>query len=262
MTYSLGSDAHELARLDRQAEAIARPTAMLLQAAGIDRGMHVLDLGTGLGHVAMQVAAMVGPEGSVVGIDQAGTALEVARRRAGPNVRFEQGDAHEFHDPEPFDAIVARLLLFHVAQPADLVRRQTKALRDGGLMVLIDFDLGGAGSEPPVELAQQALDWIEAGFRSAGANPRIGARLVTVLRDAGFEGIETIGLQGYFAPGDPAGPAMVAGVVRSLAARIAAEGIAPAADLEGFEERLGAALVETDAVLKPPTVVGAWARTP
>jgi hypothetical protein len=33
--YSLGSDPEELARLDRQADAIARPTAMLLQAAGI-----------------------------------------------------------------------------------------------------------------------------------------------------------------------------------------------------------------------------------
>ena len=91
-TYSLGNDPQELARLDHQAEAIARPTAMLLQAAGIGPGMRVLDLGTGLGHVAMQVAAMVGPEGSVVGVDQSAEALEVARSRARPNVRFERAD--------------------------------------------------------------------------------------------------------------------------------------------------------------------------
>ena len=109
-------------------------------------------------------------------------------------------------------------------------------------------------------LGEDALSWIEAGFRSAGANPRIGARLVTVLRDAGFEGIESIGIQGSFAPGDPAGPALVAGVVRSLTERIVAEGIATAAELEGFEQRFGEALVEADAVLMPPTVVGAWAR--
>jgi SAM-dependent methyltransferase len=258
--YSLGNDPQELARLDRQAQAIAQPTAMLLQAAGIERGMRVLDLGTGLGHVALQVAAMVGPEGSVVGIDQSAEALEVARTRAGPNVRFEQADALEFRDPEPFDAIVARLLLFHLADPVAFMRRQAEALRPGGVVVAIDFDVGGARTEPPVRLVEAARNWIEAGFRSAGANPRIGARLVTILRNAGFKAVLTIGLQSYVAPGDPSGPAMVAGVVRSLAARITAEGIATAAEIEGLEERLGAALREADAVLLLPTVAGAWGR--
>jgi len=258
--YSLGSDPQELARLDRQAEAIAPPTAMLLQAAGIGPGMRVLDLGTGLGHVALQVAGMVGPGGSVVGVDQSAEALEIARSRATPNVRFEQADVLTFRDPEPFDAIVARLLLFHLADPAELVRRHAEALRPGGVVVLIDFDVGGARTEPPVALLQAVRDWTEAGFRSAGANPRVGARLVTVLRDAGFENVTTIGLQSYVAPGDPAGPAMIAGVARSLATRIIAEGIATAAELDGLEQRLDAALRDADAVLLLPTVVGAWAR--
>jgi hypothetical protein len=81
-----------------------------------------------------------------------------------------------------------------------------------------------------------------------------------VRRHAGVEAIETIGLQGYSAPGDPAGPAMVAGVVRSLTARILEEGIATAAELDDFERRLAAALREADSVLMLPTVVGAWAR--
>jgi len=260
--YSLGSDPQELQRLDHQAAAIARPTAVLLQSAGIAAGMRVLDLGTGLGHVALQVAELVGPEGSVVGVDQSGDAIAVARSRAGPTVRFEQADVLAFADPEPFDAIVARLLLFHLPDPVALVRRQARALRDGGLMVLIDFDIGRAGSEPRVELAERALRWIEAGFRSAGANPHVGARLVPILRDAGFEDITTIGVQRYYAPGDPGGPAMVAGVVRTLAPRIVAAGIATADEigLEDLEQRLGAALHEADAVLMPPSVTGAWAR--
>jgi SAM-dependent methyltransferase len=259
-TYSLGNDPQELARLDHQAEAIAGPTAMLLQAAGIVPGMRVLDLGTGLGHVALQVAEMVGPEGSVVGVDQSADALEVARTRAGPNVRFVQADVHEFHDDEPFDAVVMRLLLFHLQHPADLVRHRAKGLRGGGVMLVIDFDAGGARTDPPVELIETARRWIEAGFRSAGANPRVGSRLGTILRDAGFEGIETIGLQAYVAPGDPAGPAMIAGVVRSLSARIVAEGLATPAELEHFEPRLAEELLEADSVLMPPTVAGAWAR--
>ena len=38
-TYVLGNDAAELARLDRQAASIERPTRLLLQAAGLGRGM-------------------------------------------------------------------------------------------------------------------------------------------------------------------------------------------------------------------------------
>jgi len=260
--YSLGSDPQELQRLDRQAATIARPTGVLLQSAGIAPGMRVLDLGTGLGHVALQVAELVGPGGSVVGVDQSGDAIAVARSRAGPTVRFEQADVLAFKDPEPFDAIVARLLLFHLPDPVELVRRKARALRDPGLMVLIDFDIGRAGSEPRVHLAERALGWIDAGFRSVGANPRVGARLVPILRDAGFEAITTIGVQRYYAPGEPDGPAMVAGVLRSLAPRIVAAGIATAGEIgiEDFEQRLGAALHEADAVLMAPTVTGAWAR--
>lgn len=260
--YSLGSDEQELARLDRQAAMFAAPTDMLLRAAGIGPGMRVLDLGTGLGHVAMQVAELVGPSGSVVGVDNAAEALEVARRRAGTNVSFVEGDVRTFRDGEPFDAIVMRLLLFHLPDAAAVLRHHADALRDGGLMVAIDYDIGRAGSEPPVATAEEALGWIDAGFRSAGANPRVGARLGPLLRGAGLDDVTALGVQGYFAPDDPAGPAMVASVVRALTPQLEAKGIVTAADigLEDLEQRVAAALREADAVLLPPTLAGAWGR--
>ena len=43
--------------------------------------MRVLDLGTGLGHVSLQVAELVGPGGPVLGIDQDEALLEVAEQR-------------------------------------------------------------------------------------------------------------------------------------------------------------------------------------
>lgn len=79
--YVLGSDTEELARLDRQAALIERPTRQLLQAAGLGAGMHVLDLGSGLGHVARLAGELVGPTGSVLGIDRSREALAVARER-------------------------------------------------------------------------------------------------------------------------------------------------------------------------------------
>jgi protein-L-isoaspartate O-methyltransferase len=80
-SYALGSDESEIARLDAQAAMLAPATRLLLGAGGIVPGMRVLDLGTGLGHVAFDVANLVGPRGVVVGIDQSARLLEIAERR-------------------------------------------------------------------------------------------------------------------------------------------------------------------------------------
>ena len=81
-TYVLGSSDQEIERLDRQSASIEGATRLLLRAAGIAPGMRVLDLGTGIGHVAMLVADLVGPQGSVVAIDSNARLLEVAAARA------------------------------------------------------------------------------------------------------------------------------------------------------------------------------------
>src|SRR5215203_814816 len=81
-TYVLGNQVSELARLDAQAAQIEPATRLLLRAAGIGPGQRVLDLGTGLGHVAHLVADMVGPSGTVVGLDNFSDVLEIARQRA------------------------------------------------------------------------------------------------------------------------------------------------------------------------------------
>ena len=117
--YVLGSSDHEIERLDQQSTSIEAATRFLLRAAGISSGMRVLDLGTGVGHVAMLVADLVGPQGCVVGIDTSARLLDVAVARAStrPQLHFVEGDVRSWRDTEPFDAIVGRLILFHLADP-------------------------------------------------------------------------------------------------------------------------------------------------
>jgi len=50
-------------------------TGRLLRAAGISRGMQVLDLGCGEGDAALQAALMVGPNGLILGVDHDSEAL-------------------------------------------------------------------------------------------------------------------------------------------------------------------------------------------
>jgi SAM-dependent methyltransferase len=258
--YVLGSDEAEVERLDRQAATIAPATALLLRAAGLGPGMRVLDLGTGPGHVASLVAELVGPEGSVLGVDQSEALLAVAESRRGGNMAFERGDARTFRAAEPFDAIVTRLLLFHLPDAVDVLRHHRHNLRPGGLMVAVDYDTGTARAEPPVELAATVLRWVEAGFRDAGADPRIGARLGPLLRAAGYEEVAGFGVQGYLQPGERP-ERLLAGVVRSLAPQILASGIATEEELglDTLDARLAEAVAAAGAVVLPPCVVGAWA---
>src|SRR6478735_4404543 len=97
-SYVLGSSDQEIERLDRQSASIDAATRLLLRAAGITPGMRVLDLGTGIGHVAMLLADLVGPQGSVVAIDSNARLLEVAASRASarPQLRFMEGDVRSW----------------------------------------------------------------------------------------------------------------------------------------------------------------------
>ncbi len=265
-SYVLGSDAPEIARLDGQAEALRPGTALLLGAAGIRAGMRVLELGTGVGHVAFSLAELVGPSGSVVAIDQAAPLLAVAesRRREGrvENVRFAEADVREFCDAEPFDAVVARLLLFHLPDAGELIRHHVASLRRGGLWIALDFDVGAARAAPPVALVATLLEWVEAAFRGAGADPRIGPRLAPLLRSAGLADVKTFGIQPYLSPDTPPGARLLAEVVRALAKPIVAAGLATESELavDTLAERIDGALRDAGAVLLPPTLVGAWGR--
>src|SRR5262245_56338128 len=117
-TYYLGSEDPEIARLEYQAEFLDEPSRLLLRTAGIAPGMRVLDLGSGLGHVSRAVGALVGSDGEVVGVDADPRMIEQARARtSAPHVRFTQGDVLSFVDGAPFDAVVGRLILFHLADP-------------------------------------------------------------------------------------------------------------------------------------------------
>ena len=265
-TYSLGTSDSEIARLDAQANTIATATALLLRSAGIAPGMRVLDLGTGIGHVAFQLADLVGAAGEVVAIDQAAPLLDVAEQRRASagleNVHFVEADVRTFRHHARFDAVVGRLILFHLPDRVDILRHHLGALSRDGLTVMIDFDVGSARTEPSVPLFATAVDWITRAFRHAGANPVIGTQLARLLQEVGLTDVQSFGIQQYLPPDDPFGAALIFGVVNILAPLIVAAGIATEDELglDTFRARLEDAVQSSRAVALPPATVGAWAR--
>lgn len=219
--YLLGAAESEQQRLDVQSATLAMPTAIFLHRAGIAPGMRALDLGTGLGDVAFQLSELVGPTGAVVAIDESPAMLAVAERRrvsAGiQNVRFVEADARRFRDGDAFDAVVGRLIWCYLPDPLEVVRHHLGGLTEGGVVLVIDQDAGTVRSEPQVPLVAATVRWGLEAHRRAGADALIGARLGLILKDAGLADVTTFGIQDYLSPDDPAGPALVSGIVHTLA---------------------------------------------
>ena len=78
--YVVGDGERE--RLQDQATLLNPFTRYLFEDAGIGPGMRVLDVGSGMGDVALLAAEMVGPTGAVAGVDKNHDVLVAARQRA------------------------------------------------------------------------------------------------------------------------------------------------------------------------------------
>lgn len=137
--YILGSSEREHERLIRQARMLAPCTRRLFEDAGVGPGMKVLDIGSGVGDVALLTAALVTKSGSVLGIDREASALNRARLRAKAgaveHLQFVQQELTALDVPGEFDAIVGRFVLMFLPDPGALLRAVASRLRPGGVMV-------------------------------------------------------------------------------------------------------------------------------
>jgi SAM-dependent methyltransferase len=102
----------------------------------------VLDVGSGVGDVAMLAAKMVGPSGSVTCVERDPASLSRARSRAAAaglgNLSFIEGNVENVTSSEAFDAAVGRLVLQYVSNPAAVVHSLAALVRPGGVMAFQD----------------------------------------------------------------------------------------------------------------------------
>ena len=137
--YVLGSSDFEHDRLVRQAQMLDPYTRRAFVDAGLAPGQRVLDVGSGMGDVAMLAASIVGPTGTVIGVDRAQDSLTKARERARirrlANVSFLATDLTDPRIEGTFDAIVGRFILMFLADPVETLKQLATRLRPGGTMV-------------------------------------------------------------------------------------------------------------------------------
>jgi ubiquinone/menaquinone biosynthesis C-methylase UbiE len=267
--YALGSTDHERQRLMRQGAVYRVPLANAFRAAGLAPGMRVLDLGSGAGDVAMLAADLVGPSGSVVGIDRDAASVAWANKRVAEagysNIRFQATQFHEFADSAPFDALVGRFILMYLPDPAASLRHLSQYLRPGAAVAFMEPDFTAPTSVfPEVPQFKNSGSWMSEVLRHTGARIDMGMRLYATYRDAGFANTTTdvfhlsgCGINRAFAE-------YFADTIRSLLPKMIEFGIATREEVQvdTLADRMEAAGREFDPQWVGARVISAWARKP
>lgn len=109
-----------------------------LVRAGLQPGMHLLDVATGTGLVARSAWAVLGEPNAVVGLDPSRGMLQEARKRfPGPLVQGI-GECLPFSD-DRFDFVTMGYALRHVADLGSAFREFRRVLRPHGRCVLLEI---------------------------------------------------------------------------------------------------------------------------
>ena len=278
--YLHGTDPPEQARLARLNDLINRRS---LAEIGLSGGERILEVGSGLGQFARDMARRAGPAARVLGIERSPEQIRGAARAAraageAALVEWRRGDALRLPlrrgERGSFDVAHARFLLEHVSDPLAVVRAMTLAVRPDGRIVLEDddHDVLRLWPEPP-GFAPLWRAYIRS-FDRLGNDPAIGRRLVWLLHQAGAVPVRNTWIFFGSCSGSADFAAYVenaAGVLRGARRAIVGGGLLPPGEFDAALAAFDAWKLRTDAAFwfaiawaegrRPGTVLRAGRRS-
>lgn len=157
--------------MHRHFRAMAALYSSLLSEAGLLPGDRVLDLGCGSGTHFEWISRLIGPQGTIVGLDPDEENLQIARNRvAGTPYQQQVELVHgalgnlPFDDGE-FDAVWCAGTLQYVADPVGAIREMVRVVRPGGRIAAQDVEMHSMLLGPmPDELLLALKSSLPAGW--------------------------------------------------------------------------------------------------
>jgi SAM-dependent methyltransferase len=159
------------ARFNALTEIFDPGTIRHLVDRGVDCGWHCLEVGGGNGSIAAWLGRRVGPRGRVLVTDIDTRFLGNLNQ---PNIEVQRHDIVSDELPEgAFDLVHSRLVLLHLPNRDQVLRRMIAALKTGGWLVDEEFD---SASLPP-----------DTTVNAAEILPRTHLAMWRLLEDRGVE---------------------------------------------------------------------------
>lgn len=122
-------------------DGLAQHSAQVFPTLAVRAGDKVVDAGCGFGDTAIMLARMVGPKGSVLGLDCCGAFLDHGRRDAAnegvSNVTFVEADVERYPFRPEQDFCFSRFGTQFFENPVAGLRNMRNSLRPGGIMTMI-----------------------------------------------------------------------------------------------------------------------------
>lgn len=193
--YFIGVHARELERLRDQHAAWLPETRALWTEAGFREGERIVDLGSGPGFTALDLADTVGPAGQVVALDKASAFLDFVRaesgRRAIANVLPLEVDLTTVSaiPGGEYDGAFCRFFLaFLIGDLDEVLACIHRSLKPGGAFAAMEYlTLDSATASPPVRgFDAHTRAWVDY-YRANGGDTQVGRYLPERLTRAGFQ---------------------------------------------------------------------------
>lgn len=149
----------------------------VIELMELEPGMTVVDLGAGTGYFVPYLAAGVAPDGKVLALDVEDSMVAYLEQR-----KFEKG--WSFVEPrktatddpglakQSVDRVLTVNTWHHIAEREAYAQKLASALKDGGMVVVVDYEKSWEGDGPPPQMRLESAQ-IEAELASAGLKTEV-----------------------------------------------------------------------------------------
>ncbi|KAF3905206.1 hypothetical protein ABW21_db0200491 [Orbilia brochopaga] len=188
--YYLPNDEREIDRLDLTHHTMTIALGGKLHRAPLHHPQKILDIGTGSGIWAIEMADLY-PSAHVVGNDFS----PIQPKWVPPNVSFEVDDVESewTHKDDTFDHIFCRYMLGSIKNWERLFQQAFKALKPGGYLEVLDPDSTLRCSDDTLKPTHALLEWDENFIKAAdkmGRSVTSAPKYAGWMREAGFVDVD------------------------------------------------------------------------